>query len=129
MSRLLCEHFGKHKLGKPLLSFRVDFLLMVNEWKIVPRANVEVRFTGKITEVNFPDLPCSFMILWVSFTLQSMSSSLHQGGSPDLRLGEEGSSSSSLLSLMGEMVRVSRVDRSVFLRASGVAGASGASAG
>ena len=120
MSRLLCEHFCKHKLGKPLLSFRVDFLFMVNEWKIVPRANVEVRFTGKITEVNFPDLPCSFMILWVSFTLQSMSSSLHQGGSPDLRLGEEGSS---LFSLMGEMVRVSRVDRSVFLRASGVAGA------
>ena len=57
MSRLLCEHFGKHKLGKPLLSFRVDFLLMVNEWKIVPRANVEVRFTGKITEVTFSRPP------------------------------------------------------------------------
>ena len=57
MSRLLCEHFCKHKLGKPLLSFRVDFLLMVNEWKIVPRANVEVRFTGKITEVTFSRPP------------------------------------------------------------------------
>ena len=39
------------------------------------------------------------------------------------------SSSSSLLSLLGEIVRVSRFDLSTFLRTSGVEGAAGAAAG
>ena len=47
-------------------------------------------------------------------------SSFHQGGSPGLRLGEEGSSSSSLFSLVGEMVRVSMLDLPDSLRPSGV---------
>ena len=48
-----------HTLGKPLLSFRVDFFLMVKEWKIIPRTwfGIEVWLTGKITKVTFPSPP------------------------------------------------------------------------
>ena len=48
-----------HTLGKPLLGFRVDFFLMVKEWKIVPRTRfrIEVWLTGKITKVTFPRPP------------------------------------------------------------------------
>ena len=43
-----------HILGKPLNSFRMGFLMMVQEWFIVPRGNARVWFTRKVEKDAFP---------------------------------------------------------------------------
>ena len=73
-------------------------------------------------------LPISSLIRWVSITLQSSSSSFHQGGYSGLESWIE-SSISSLLLLTGETERVSKMDLPESLRCLGVEGAAGGAAG